>query len=57
MFRSMSIFDKSVKIRGVEVPRRRFTRWAALYFAVFFCLPLFAVAFVLDYLLYMLLID
>lgn len=53
----MSIFEKSVRIRGVEIPKRRFTRWAALYFAVFFCLPLFAAAFALDYLLYMVLID
>ena len=43
---------KSTRIMGIDVPRRRFTLWAAIYFAVFFCLPLLAVCAALDALLY-----
>lgn len=39
-------------VRGHIVPRRRFTIWAALYFVVFFCLPVMAIAFAADTLLY-----
>jgi hypothetical protein len=46
------IFRKPQKIRGVVVPRRRFTVWAALYFMVFVCLPVLGVAFAVDALLY-----
>ena len=53
----MSLFrDRSVAIHGIEIPRRRFTRWAAVYFVMFICLPVFAIAFVLDYLIYVLMI-
>jgi hypothetical protein len=47
------IFRKSQKVRGFVVPRRRFTIWAAVYFLVFVCLPILAVAFAIDSLLYM----
>ena len=33
------LFKKPEPIHGVEIPPRRFTRWAALYFLLFFCLP------------------
>ena len=33
--------------------RRRFTVWAALYFAVFVCLPVLVIAVALDTLLYL----
>lgn len=39
-------------IRGILVPERRFTPWAGLYFAVFFCLPLLSLCLALDLLLY-----
>jgi hypothetical protein len=35
------------------IPRRRFTRWAALYFIVFVCLPLLGVCAALDAALYL----
>ncbi len=47
------IFRKPQKVRGVIVPRRRFTLWAALYFAVFICLPVLAIAFAVDTVLYL----
>lgn len=47
-------FRNSVTIRGVEVPRRRFTRWAALYFLLNLCLPVLGLAFLLDAALYLL---
>lgn len=47
-----AMFRKPEKIRGVIVPRRRFTIWAALYFALFVCLPVLAIAFAADALLY-----
>ncbi len=43
-----------ITIHGVQIPPRRFTRWAALYFAVFFCLPFLGLCLVLDVLLYLL---
>lgn len=27
---------------GIDIPRRRFTGWAVLYFVIFFCVPLLA---------------
>ena len=36
------------RIMGNDVPRRRFTRWAALYFIFFFCVPLLALCAALD---------
>lgn len=45
---------KSVTIRGIEVPRRRFTGWAALYFAAYVALPVLAAAALLDAALYVL---
>ncbi|MDH3476570.1 MAG: hypothetical protein OEM59_23060 [Rhodospirillales bacterium] len=40
-------------IHGVVVPPRRFTRWAALYFVLFFCLPFLGLCLLLDVLLYL----
>jgi hypothetical protein len=48
----IAIFRKPETIRGVTVPRRRFTAWAAAYFTVFAALPVLAFAFALDTLLY-----
>lgn len=47
-----SLFRDPVPINGVIVPPRRFTGWAALYFAVFVCLPVLGTAFAADYALY-----
>ena len=44
----MRPFVKSIRIMGFDIPRRRFTRWAAVYFVTFFCIPLLAVCGVLD---------
>jgi len=41
-------------IRGIDVPRRRFTRWAALYFLLYVCLPVLGIALLLDAALYFL---
>lgn len=41
-------------IHGIVVPRRRFTRWAAIYFLGYFCLPLLALCFLVDLALYFL---
>ena len=49
----LTAFKKPPAIHGVTVPRRRFTPWAGLYFLCFFCLPLLAVCFLLDFLLYL----
>ena len=43
---------KGAVIRGVFVPDRRFTPWAGLYFAVFFCLPLLSLCLAIDLSLY-----
>lgn len=48
------MFGKLKRIRGVDVPPRRFTGWALVYFIVFLCLPLLGVALALDVLLYVL---
>ena len=45
---------KPFRIRGVDIPRRRFTVWAAIYFLAFVCVPVLGVALVLDFLLYLL---
>jgi hypothetical protein len=47
-----TMFRKPETVRGVIVPRRRFTIWAALYFTLFICLPVLAIAFAADALLY-----
>ena len=47
-----ALLRKPERVRGVIVPRRRFTIWAALYFALFVCLPVLAIAFAADALLY-----
>lgn len=47
-----AVFRKPQKVLGVVAPRRRFTIWAALYFAVFVCLPVLTIAFAADALLY-----
>ena len=44
---------KAVRIRGVAIPPRRFTLWAALYFILFFCLPLLALCLAFDVVLYL----
>ena len=47
------MLQKSVTIHGVEIRRRRFTLWAALYFAPFVALPVLGVAVLLDLALYL----
>lgn len=47
-------FRKSVTIRGVEVPRRRFTGWAAVYFLLYVGLPVLGLGLALDTMLYFL---
>jgi hypothetical protein len=39
-------------ILGHVIPKRRFTRWAAYYFVLYFCLPVLALGLVVDLLLY-----
>lgn len=41
-------FRKAVTIRGIAVPHRRFTRWAALYFVGYVALPVLGAAALLD---------
>ena len=41
-------------ISGVPVPRRRFTRWAALYFVGYFVAPFLTLCFLVDLALYLL---
>ena len=48
-----SWFKKPEPIHGIIVPRRRFTRWAALYFLLFFCLPVLGLSLALDVVLYL----
>jgi hypothetical protein len=48
------MLQKSATIHGVVIPRRRFTVWATLYFALFVALPVLGVAFLLDLALYLL---
>ena len=46
---------KTIRMMGVEMPRRRFTAWAGLYFLAFFCIPLLAICALLDTALYLVL--
>ena len=46
--------SKPPRIHGSEVPPRRFTGWAVLYFLAFFCLPLLTLCFLVDLALYLL---
>ena len=39
-------------IHGHIIPPRRFTGWAAIYFALFVCVPLLGLGFLLDLALY-----
>ena len=48
----MRPLGKSTRIMGLDIPRRRFTGWAALYFVIFFCVPLLALCAALDAALY-----
>jgi hypothetical protein len=50
----IAMFKKPETVRGVAVPRRRFTAWAAVYFVLFVALPLLALGFGLDTLVYLL---
>jgi hypothetical protein len=47
-------FRKYDRVGGIDIPRRGFTAWAAVYVLVFFVIPVLAVTFVLDVLLYLL---
>ena len=51
----MRPLGKSTRIMGLDIPRRRFTGWAALYFVVFFCVPLLALCAALDAILHVVL--
>jgi len=44
--------DRPDSVLGQVIPRRRFTRWALYYFLIYFCLPLVALALLVDLLLY-----
>ncbi|MDJ0943975.1 MAG: hypothetical protein QNJ30_10940 [Kiloniellales bacterium] len=48
-----SVAKQGQTLRRQRIPRRRFTGWALLYFAVFFCLPLLTLALLLDLALYL----
>ena len=48
----MSLF-KARSVNGISIPRRRFTGWAALYFAVFVCVPILGFALLLDIVFYL----
>jgi len=39
-------------VQGQVIPKRRFTRWAAWYFLLYFCLPVLALSLLVDALLY-----
>lgn len=40
------------EVQGQVIPKRRFTRWAAWYFLLYFCLPVLALGLLFDLLLY-----
>jgi len=40
-------------VLGHVIPKRRFTRWAAWYFAIYFCLPVLVLGALADALLYL----
>lgn len=46
-------FKKPPVIHGDRVPGRRFTRWAALYFAAFVALPILGLTLALDFVGYL----
>ena len=48
-----SLFKKPEPIYGIEIPPRRFTPWAVLYFLMFFCLPVLGLSLALDIVLYL----
>ena len=48
----MGLLGNSERIMGIDIPRRRFTGWAVLYFMVFFCVPLLALCAALDAILH-----
>lgn len=55
MVRPPMLFSPKLRrIHGVEVPRRRFTAAAAVYFLIFVCVPVLGIALALDILLYLL---
>lgn len=45
---------KPVIVSGIELPRRRFTGWAAVYFLIFICMPVLAIGTALDIAFYFL---
>ncbi len=47
------LFKTPEPIHGIVIPPRRFTRWAALYFLLFFCLPVLGLSLALDVALYL----
>ena len=47
------LFKTPEPILGIEIPPRRFTRWAAFYFLLFFCLPVLGLSLALDVVLYL----
>jgi len=49
----MTLFFRKVStVAGIHIPRRCFTKWAALYFVMFVCLPVLVMAFILDVIFY-----
>ena len=48
----MRLLGKSDRIMGIDIPRRRFTGRAVLYFVIFFCVPLLLLCAALDALLH-----
>lgn len=40
-------------IHGQVIPKRRFTRWALIYFLQYVCVPVLAIAVLIDGLLYL----
>ena len=48
----MGLFKLRI-VRGVPLPRRRFTAWAALYFVTFVAAPVLGFALVVDVVLYL----
>ncbi len=45
-------FRKTDRIGGIDIPRRRFTGWAAAYFLAFFVAPVLGVSLLLDAVFY-----
>lgn len=40
------------EVRGLHIPKRRFTRWAVYYFLLYLCLPVLGIALAVDAVLY-----